>query len=231
MGLKRDKRRNLTTCARRSVRRQSNCVASPRCAYKNPANGRVWRTVTPCSNCRQQKIKCVTSEHPPVNPCSRCQRKGLRCEYPVPAHLEHEYISTNSSAASTFDQRYPSHALDVHPSQHHYSNPSPGAVPSLPYTGPPQGNPRPRYSGTNAYPNLQLTQPDYAYPQAYRLDDSRYYPPGPPSTFPGPEYSRIATGDADSPDGSQRDWNFAYPGPPPHGYSSQSASGGARYGG
>ncbi|KAJ7054312.1 hypothetical protein C8F01DRAFT_502492 [Mycena amicta] len=39
------------------------------------------RVAIACRNCRRRKIRCNTSEDPPVNPCQRCRAKGLNCEY------------------------------------------------------------------------------------------------------------------------------------------------------
>ncbi|KAJ7679730.1 hypothetical protein B0H17DRAFT_77947 [Mycena rosella] len=41
------------------------------------------RTILACSNCRKRKIRCITTEQPPVHACARCTKRGMACEYVV----------------------------------------------------------------------------------------------------------------------------------------------------
>ncbi|KAJ7051483.1 hypothetical protein C8F01DRAFT_1174708 [Mycena amicta] len=101
-------------------------VMSNAYAYSRPAAKLV------CLSCRHNKIRCEPSPHAPSVACSRCARKGLMCQY-VPA----DAASSPSSSSSTY-------------------NHTPTPSPSLPYTGPPPMNLRPRYSA-GAYPDLSLS--------------------------------------------------------------------------
>ncbi|KAJ7212645.1 hypothetical protein GGX14DRAFT_620966 [Mycena pura] len=89
-----------------------------------------------CLNCRQQNIKCVSSEHPPPSPCARCTRKNLICQY----------VAVSTEDAPTAAPR---------PAPHSAS--SFGPAPALPYTAPPPMNSYPRYSGGTPYPSLSLS--------------------------------------------------------------------------
>ncbi|KAJ7061683.1 hypothetical protein C8F01DRAFT_144691 [Mycena amicta] len=161
---------------------------------------RFRRTLMPCSNCREQKIKCVTSEHPPVNPCARCKKKNLACEYPTPPRIEHQSSHRRQSSISpgSANPSPPPHSNTPLPALRPptFTRPSSASAtpylsanpPSLPYTGPPPTHMRPRYSGTNnPYPDLALQAQQYqAYIQAYsnahggQLPDQQqqYYYPG-----------------------------------------------------
>ncbi|KAF8198764.1 hypothetical protein K438DRAFT_693563 [Mycena galopus ATCC 62051] len=52
------------------------------------------RTIIACSCCRRRKIRCITSEQPPINPCTHCKRKSLNCEYVAVADPE-DYSSSS----------------------------------------------------------------------------------------------------------------------------------------
>ncbi|KAJ7685868.1 hypothetical protein B0H17DRAFT_1204698 [Mycena rosella] len=105
------------------------------------------RTILACGNCRKRKIRCITTEQPPRNPCARCVKKHLPCEYAV---ADAEYSSPSPGRAETPDasgsDRHDS-GTDFSPSLEpmRWTPPtspptfsvSGGAVPPLPYTGPP----------------------------------------------------------------------------------------------
>ncbi|KAJ6535523.1 hypothetical protein B0H19DRAFT_1079995 [Mycena capillaripes] len=126
-----------------------------------------------CLTCRQRKIRCMPSEHPPTSPCARCLRKNLPCEY-VPADKD-EYSSSPQSP--DFPESPPS---PMPPSSASYPTPSPswntpspfpdfssnrgrGGPPSLPYTGPPPMNRLPRYAGRPP-PDLSLSSQSTSMP-------------------------------------------------------------------
>ncbi|KAJ7113643.1 hypothetical protein C8R44DRAFT_741226 [Mycena epipterygia] len=103
------------------------------------------RTILACSNCRRRKIRCITTEQPPTKPCQRCTKKGLHCEYVAATDYEDNPSSTT---------QVPEMPLSNPPSLGTTSsaNRSQGLMraPSLPYTGPPPLNRRPRYSSPSA---------------------------------------------------------------------------------
>ncbi|KAJ7069698.1 hypothetical protein C8F01DRAFT_523756 [Mycena amicta] len=118
------------------------------------------RRPTPCSNCREQKIKvkrdfslsvclnlsllqCVPSNESSRS-CARCARKGLVCAYPD--------LNTRSSATSSGDHARQSSSSQTYPS----FAAAGGPAPALPYTGPPPPNTRPRYN-VGAYPALAIS--------------------------------------------------------------------------
>ncbi|KAJ6504946.1 hypothetical protein DFH09DRAFT_1439689 [Mycena vulgaris] len=46
-----------------------------------PVPHRRGRTLLACSHCRKQKIRCITTEQPPLHPCARCVKRKLTCTY------------------------------------------------------------------------------------------------------------------------------------------------------
>ncbi|KAJ7057340.1 hypothetical protein C8F01DRAFT_1151747 [Mycena amicta] len=122
-----------------------------------------------CLSCRQNKIRCEPSPHAPSVACARCARKGLMCQY-VPADTA---APSHTSSSSNHNHNHSSHA------------PTPTPSSSLPYTGPPPTNLRPRYSG-GAYPDLSLAGQPSPSPSMYSSAPTNNYSPGPgyaPSTY------------------------------------------------
>ncbi|KAJ7857211.1 hypothetical protein B0H13DRAFT_1902341 [Mycena leptocephala] len=109
------------------------------------------RTLMACLNCRKRKMRCITTEQPPRNPCARCTKKHLHCEY-VSATEQDGYISSPQMPEADF----PSPSSSAMSSPSASGTPPPAhpipsssresgvAAPSLPYTGPPPANRRPR---------------------------------------------------------------------------------------
>ncbi|KAJ7059497.1 hypothetical protein C8F01DRAFT_1254419 [Mycena amicta] len=146
-----------------------------------------------CLACRQQNIKCVPSPHGATQPCSRCARKGLMCQY-VSRTVE---PSTSAGPGSSRDRSTPSA--------------------SLPYTGPPPSNSRPRYSDGAQYPDLSLSRSDYNYnsaPNAYAPNSSYGYPAsGYPNTAPASGYGYPSSSNANpaaNPNNTYSSSSYAY---------------------
>ncbi|KAJ7176311.1 hypothetical protein C8R43DRAFT_943096 [Mycena crocata] len=84
------------------------------------SSSRSKRVIIACTNCRKRKIRCLTSEQPPINPCERCAKKGLQCEY-IPVPDQPDYSA--DGAASSPSHSGPSSSAPIHLS-HPYGPPS-----------------------------------------------------------------------------------------------------------
>ncbi|KAJ7057617.1 hypothetical protein C8F01DRAFT_1086107 [Mycena amicta] len=111
---------------------------------------------TPCINCRHQKVKCIPSPDRTTSKCARCCRKGLVCEFLVAATSQ---VPTTPTLTGYYPYRQTQPQFDSD-SKSTPSTPTvplvPASAPSLPYTGPPPLNSRPRYSHGAPYPALAL---------------------------------------------------------------------------
>ncbi|CAK5283026.1 unnamed protein product [Mycena citricolor] len=60
------------------------------------------RAYMACTNCRQRKIKCITSSDGDFRPCTRCAKRNLQCEYvAVPEEFGYGYQTDSASSGST----------------------------------------------------------------------------------------------------------------------------------
>ncbi|KAJ6534124.1 hypothetical protein B0H19DRAFT_1271866 [Mycena capillaripes] len=149
-----------------------------------PSMIRRRRTLMACVCCRKRKIRCLTSEQPPVNPCARCTRKKLPCEYVSASEPDH-YSSSSSSPQTP---EFPSGDFPVStPSPSPWTAPPPSPNPRIqqggrtvrpvPYIVPPPTHYHPRYAGAH-YPGLGLRhehasmsmQPPMPTPSSYPLN-------------------------------------------------------------
>ncbi|KAJ6575742.1 hypothetical protein DFH09DRAFT_1311792 [Mycena vulgaris] len=174
-----------------------------------PSEGKQRRTVMACSNCRRRKIRCVTTERPPIHPCERCTRRCLTCEF-VRVTDQPRRSSSASPASDAFfvpdpPQSGPSRTSPTWTPPVNIGAPSfPrgfGTPSRLPYTGPPPLNRssqsyRPSIPGSNepSMPPGALTPytdflssnrglPDSRcpIPPGYQhFTDTRYVQPGSP---------------------------------------------------
>ncbi|KAJ7919615.1 hypothetical protein B0H13DRAFT_2656672 [Mycena leptocephala] len=118
------------------------------------------RTIMACSHCRRRKIRCLTSEQPPVKPCAYCTRKHLTCEYvavadpegysrggspdlPVPDLADSETAPTPSPSPPVWTPPVTSA---------HFSRGA-GTTPRVPYHNPVPLDPSLRYHG---FPPIKL---------------------------------------------------------------------------
>ncbi|KAJ6496187.1 hypothetical protein C8R45DRAFT_1132067 [Mycena sanguinolenta] len=97
------------------------------------------RTIMACQTCRRRKIRCLTSEQPPINPCAYCKKKHITCEYV--AVVDPDVCSS------------PSPDGDVPESRAASSSASSSPVPACPLPGPSSPQPFPRSA---ASPRLHL---------------------------------------------------------------------------
>ncbi|KAJ6579300.1 hypothetical protein B0H10DRAFT_915212 [Mycena sp. CBHHK59/15] len=68
------------------------------------------RTIMACTNCRRRKIRCLTSEQPPINPCARCTKKNFQCEYVA---VTHQSLTSSSPSANQSPEILPSNLSDT----------------------------------------------------------------------------------------------------------------------
>ncbi|KAJ7771301.1 hypothetical protein DFH07DRAFT_953470 [Mycena maculata] len=155
------------------------------------------RTIMACTNCRQRKVKCITTEQPPKDPCARCTRNQLTCEYV--SMVEQEEYLISATQTPEFPNMGPTPSLTwLPPTMAHNGLQGHGMAPRLPYTGPPPAGRRPRYSNQSisgvpgGYPDLSLPDP------SQEPADTRYSNPSAPShsrsqhsvdLYPGPSQS------------------------------------------
>ncbi|KAJ7865340.1 hypothetical protein B0H14DRAFT_3443038 [Mycena olivaceomarginata] len=121
------------------------------------------RSLMACTTCRKRKIRCITTEQPPINPCTRCTKNGLPCEYMAVGPDDSTPSQSPNLVPSALPyagghSRHPSIQAPAHPSSAASSDLSRGAGMALPlpYTGPPPVHGRPRYSATQ-YPDLSFS--------------------------------------------------------------------------
>ncbi|KAJ7636363.1 hypothetical protein FB45DRAFT_864413 [Roridomyces roridus] len=118
------------------------------------------RRITPCSNCRHRKVKCITSEQPPVNPCQRCAKKNLDCEYNVHASASAPTLPLPYTGPPPAGSRPRYYGQPLPPLTGGTSlNPQPSSpleLDGLPYTGPPPPGHLPRYYG-QTLPDLSVS--------------------------------------------------------------------------
>ncbi|KAJ7192910.1 hypothetical protein GGX14DRAFT_405968 [Mycena pura] len=144
------------------------------------------RSLMACVNCRQQKLKCLTS---PSGPCERCARKKILCEY-VSVAEQDDRDSASPTSPGFSDSPAPSAtARGLVPSR-----PTPRPLPN---TAPPPLGARPRYSGTS-YPDLSLSRPQHPPAQpnppapAHENRNQAHYLPGGDYTTYHTTYTRPA---------------------------------------
>ncbi|CAK5275074.1 unnamed protein product [Mycena citricolor] len=83
--------------------------SSPTTTKKSNPFTKRRRAYMACTNCRQRKIKCITSSEGDSRPCTRCAKRKLHCEYvAVPEELAYQHEQSHSpEPGSSLSSQYP----------------------------------------------------------------------------------------------------------------------------
>ncbi|KAJ6626709.1 hypothetical protein B0H10DRAFT_507607 [Mycena sp. CBHHK59/15] len=92
----------------------AHVMATPQTSQASPHSKifvvKQHRTIMACTNCRRRKIRCLTSEQPPINPCARCTKKNFQCEYVA---VTHQSLTSSSPSANESPEILPSNLSDT----------------------------------------------------------------------------------------------------------------------
>ncbi|KAJ7610518.1 hypothetical protein FB45DRAFT_1066268 [Roridomyces roridus] len=132
--------------------------------YTQPTEEKVRRVPVACTNCRQNKSKCLT-ESPEVA-CRRCERKGLKCKYvAIGGSKQERFIPGGTSSGQS------SHRPPPPPSRH----PSQQPIPQQAYNSASYGgNFLPPSDAQHLHVNPNAPGGQGLYPAHYRPDNMQY---------------------------------------------------------